>query len=143
MPDGLTTTTVEPAPKPKMTADQMVEKFIALRDRVAAIKKKHTDELAPFNLAMGALEGWMINILNTNGAASLKAAAGTFYTTTRTSARVDEWSTVLDFIRTNEAWELLEARVNKTALEAIIGDTNTSIPGVTVSRELVLNVRRG
>jgi hypothetical protein len=141
----ITTTVAEqtPAAKPRMAPDQMVAKFVALRDKIAEMKKRHTDELAPYNLAMGTLEAWLLDVLNTNHATSMRFDAGTPYTTTRTSVKVDEWSTVLGFIREHEAWELLEARVNKTALEAIIGDTGTNIPGVSVSRELVLNVRRG
>lgn len=125
-----------------MSLDHMVEKFIALRDKVAEIKKRHADELNPYALVMGSLEGWMLDALNTHGMSSMRANAGTFFTTTRTSAKVTSWATVLDYIREKEAWELLEARVNKTAAEAIINETGAAIPGVTTSTEIVLNVRR-
>lgn len=135
-----------PAPpvstKPAMSPATMVDKFIALRDKKAELAKKHAEELAPYNLALGTLEAWMLNTLNETGLKAMRAGAGTFYTTTRTSAKVETWGDVLAYIRENEAWELLEARVSKTAVEAIMEDTQTNIPGVTVSRELVLNVRR-
>lgn len=128
---------------PAMTPDVMVAKFIALRDKVATMKKKHTDELAPYNVAMATLEAMLIDVLNRNGVESMRAPAGTFYTTTRTSAKVENFTDVLQYIKDNDAWELLESRVAKSAVEAIIADTGSNIPGVVVSRELVLNVRRG
>ncbi len=134
-----------PAPAtalPDWPSDKLVEKFIALRDKVAEIKKRHTAELAPFHVAMATLEAGMLDALNKSGAHSMRTEAGTFYTTTLTSASVQQWSEVLDFIRTKEAWELLEARVNKTAAEAIMDETKQPIPGVKITRTVNLNVRR-
>lgn len=119
-----------------------VEKFLALRDRKATIEKRHKDELAPFNLAMAKLEGVMLDTLNANGAESMRAEAGTAYKTTRTSTKVTEWSETLKFIQAKGLWELLEARVSKTAAEAIMTETQAPIPGVTTSRETVIGVRR-
>lgn len=125
-----------------MTLDTMVEKYIALRDKVAIIKKEQTDALAPYNVAMGQLEAFMLDMLNQNGAESTRTAHGTVYKTTRTSTKVVDWSATLDFIKTREAWDLLEARVSKTAAEAIIQETQAPIPGVTTSREIAIGVRR-
>lgn len=163
----MSTTVVEATPaqpatpvKPAtFTNETMVEKFIALRDKVEAIKKRHTEELAPFNVAMGTLEGWMLAELHASGSESVKTAAGTFFQTTRTSVTCPRWSQTLEWIQEHEAWELLEARVNKTAAQAILdekaaaaevkraaGETvdpaDLVIPGVDISRSIGLNVRR-
>lgn len=128
---------------PVMPFGTAVEKFLALRDRKAAIEKRHKDELVPFNLAMAKLEGIMLDTLNANGVDSMRAAdIGTAYKTTRTSTKVTDWNQTLEFIRTKELWELLEARVSKTAAEAIMSETQAPIPGVTTSRETVIGVRR-
>lgn len=128
--------------RPTMSLDKMLEKFLAIRDKMDEIKKRHKDELNPYALVLGSLEGWLLDALNQNGLNSMRAAQGTFFKTTRTSAKVVSWSTTLDFIKEKEAWELLEARVSKTAAEAIVAETQQDIPGVTISRESVLNVRR-
>jgi hypothetical protein len=127
---------------PRMPFDQMVEKYVALRDKVAEVSKRHKDELAPFSVAMATLEAWMLDALNTAGMESAKAPAGTAYKTTRTSTKVMNWTETLEFIRTKEAWDLLEARVSKTAVEAVMVETGQPVPGVTVTRETTLNVRR-
>lgn len=129
-------------PPPGMTLDKMVEKYVVLRDQLAAVKKVQVEANKPFVAAMDRLEGWMLAALQAGGVTSMKAEHGTFFQTTRTSATVTEWSKTLEYIQEKEAWELLEARVNKTAVEAILTETNQPIPGVKVTRETVLNVRR-
>jgi hypothetical protein len=131
------------APTPqRMSSDDMISKYIRLRDKVKAIKDRHTEELAPYNNAMSTLEGWMLETLNAAGLQSMKSPHGTAYKSVRTSAKVIDWPATLSFIKANEAWDLLEARVSKLAAQAIIDETQLPIPGVETSSEIVVNVRR-
>jgi hypothetical protein len=127
---------------PTMTPATMVEKYVQLRDKKAEIVKRQKAELNPYDLAMGTLEAWLMDVLNTNGVTNMKAPAGTFYTTTRTSVTVQRWSETLDYIIKHEAWELLEGRVSKTMAEAWMTEKQEAIPGISVNREASLNVRR-
>jgi hypothetical protein len=134
----------QPAPtrSEAMTTPVAIEKFVAIRDKIAEIKKRHTEELSRYNLALATLEAWLIDDLNKAGVDSMRATHGTIFKTERTSCRVSDWSATLDFIRQNEAWDLLEARVSKTAAQAIVEDIKAPIPGVVIDSEYVLNVRR-
>lgn len=125
-----------------MNTDQLVEKYVALRDKKAEIKKRQTEELSRYDLAMSQLEVMMLDILNATGAESMRTNSGTMFKTMRTSTKVMDWSATLEFIKTNNAWDLLEARVSKVAVEAIMAETQQPIPGVATNREIVLNVRR-
>lgn len=132
------------APVTTMTAAQMIEKYLALRDKVTAIKKQHTEQLAPYNVAMAKLEALLLDHLNQQGADNIKVRdVGTAYKVTNTSATVAEWPLVLDYVRQHEAWDLLQRAVSKTAVLAAIEETQAPVPGVKVSQETVLNVRRG
>lgn len=126
----------------QMSADDMIDKYLRLRDKVKLIKERHSDELTPYANAMNTLEAWMLEALNQAGLKSMKSLHGTAYKTTRTSAKVLDWPAVLTFIRTNEAWDLLEARVSKLAAQQIIEETQQPIPGVETSSEIVVNVRK-
>lgn len=141
----MSTTAEQPTASPRpvsYTADVMCDKFVQLRDKVAEIKKRHTEELSQYNLALNTLEAWMLEMLNTSGSDSMKTSNGTFFKTTHTSVTCNEWSKTLDYIRDNEAWELLEARVSRTAVESIMEETKAPIPGVIIRRATSLNVRR-
>lgn len=125
-----------------MNIEEMVSRYVKLRDRIAAKKKEHIAELAPYNLAMATLEGMMLDTLNAAGAENMRTASGTAYKATSTSTKVTDWPQTLAFIKEKEAWDLLEARVSKTAAAAIMEETQAPIPGVTTTREIVVNVRK-
>jgi hypothetical protein len=140
------TTAVKTEPDPPipstMTADRMVEKYIALRDKVGEIKKRHAAELERYHTVMDTLEAMLLDVLNQHQANSMRVEGGTFYKSTRSTPRVTNWQAALSYIREHEAWDLLEARVAKNAAQAVIEETKAGIPGVEVTRETVVHVRR-
>lgn len=128
--------------RPNLTTAQMVEKYILLRDKKAEIDKRHKAELAPFNLTMGQLEAFMTDDLNNTGGESLRTEHGTIFKSTRTSATVKDWPLTFEYIQKHDAWDMLEHRVSKTAVLAAIEETGQPVPGVSVSQETTLNIRR-
>lgn len=132
-----------PPAKEPMTVDQLVEKYILLRDRKEAIAKRHKAELEPYGSALEKIEAVLLTHLNNAKIEAMRASSGTAYKTVRTSAKVTAWSKTLDYIREKELWELLEARVSKVAVEAIVAETQAGIPGVEIVRETCVQVRRG
>jgi hypothetical protein len=128
--------------KTTLTTDQLIAKYVALRDKVADIKKAQVAQLAPYNDAMAMLEGILLDKLNQAGEESVRTASGTAYKTARVSVTCNAWSQTLEYIQTHEAWDLLDARVSKTAAQAIIEETGQPIPGVVVRTDIGLNVRR-
>src|SRR5262245_55048992 len=124
-----------------MTPAVMIEKYLQLRNKVDAIKQQHKDQLEPYTTVMEQLENELLKHLNTAGVNSTNAPAGTAYKSTATSVTVSDWPKTLEHIRTNNLWDLLEARVGKTAAVEIIEETKKPIPGVTVSQAVVLRVR--
>ena len=143
VPDGTTVTESPPSQSaPSMTVAQMVEKYIALRDKRDKLKEEHKKQLAPYTEIMGRLEGVLMAELNKLGVDSMKGEAGTVFKSTETSVSVKDWPTTFEFIKDHQAWDLLEARVSKTAALAIIEETHHPIPGVQVSQIEALRVRR-
>lgn len=126
-----------------MNPADMIANFIKLRDRIAEMEKQHEEKLKPFKELRNRLEGMILDHLNQSGLDNIKSDAGTAFRSVLTSAKVDDWGVALDYIRSYELWDLLEARVNKTAVLSIIEETGRTIPGVTVGQIARLNVRRG
>ena len=144
-PTGTPQQSVAPASgdaKPEMTPDVITEKYLKLRDKVAEIKEDHKKQLAPYVIVMEKLENMLLDTLNRAGVDSMRAPTGTFYKVTHKSCKVTEWSKTLEFIREHDFWELLEARVSKTAVEEILKSTDEPIPGVTMTSYVEVNVRR-
>lgn len=129
-------------PPEKLPVATMIEKYIQLRTKVAEIKELHTIQLKPFSAAMEQLEGLLLNALNTAGVDSMRGGDGTVFKSTETSVTVKDWPATFGYIQSHELWDLLEARVSKTAAMAVIADTGNPIPGVNVVQRSVLRVRR-
>jgi hypothetical protein len=55
---------------------------------------------------------------------------------------VADWDAFLDHVRENEAWEMLERRVNKTAVEQFKSVEGDLPPGVNWAETQVVNFRR-
>lgn len=134
------------APRPSrpaaLTSDRAVAKYLELRDKIAQLKKDQVAAMAPFAAALELVGNWLLEDLNNSHVESMRAEAGTFYKSVRTSAKVEDWGSTLKFIQDQGAWELLEARVSKLAVAAIMEETQQTIPGVSVVRETVINVRK-
>jgi hypothetical protein len=121
----------------------MIEKYIQLRHKIHEIETRHKEELAPYFKLKDQLDLAMLDHLNRNGLESTKCEAGTAFKSTATSVTVRDWRTTLKHIRDNELWDLLEARVAKSAAIEIINETQAPIPGVEISQITVLRVRSG
>lgn len=139
--DG-TTPITEKSPAPPMAPGKAIELYIKLRERVDAIKKAQAAQLAPFSEAMAKLEANLLSHLNDTKTDSAKCEAGTAFKSTVTSVGVKEWAATLAYIKEHELWDLLEARVSKTAAQERIEEAGEAIPGVSITQAVVLRVRR-
>lgn len=129
-------------PLATMTPEEMVEKYLQLRDKKGEIAERHKKELAKFNLVIGLLESSLLGVLNTNEASSMSTKDGTFFKHTTSSATVTDWKAAFDFIIDTGQWQLLEKRVSKAEAQALMEERQEAIPGVKIERVTVVQIRR-
>lgn len=135
-------TPVQPLPETQMSVSEMTQKYLALRRRKEQLQEMHKKALHPFNDMLSTLANLILAELQQAGVTSMSSPDGTVYQSTETSVTVKDWAATLSYIQANQAWDLLEARVSKTAVMAVMDETSEPIPGVNVSQETVLRVRR-
>lgn len=126
-----------------MKIDTIVDKYIALRDKKDAIRREYQERVAAIDAALTKVEGVLLTHFNDTGSESVRTASGTAYKASRTSATVADWDMFFDYVLSKQAWQLLEHRVAKKAVEEIKEQTGDIPPGVNWSSEIVVNVRRG
>ena len=124
-----------------MTPAEMTRRYLQLRARIKQIEDKHKEELAPFLDVKFQLETALLDYLNQTGLDSTKSPEGTAFKSTVTSVTVKDWPRTLKFIQDNALWDLLEARVSKSAALEVIADNGRAIPGVEITQATVLRVR--
>ena len=122
--------------------EDVVKGFVTLRDKKAALKKKHVEELAPYNEGMAKIEGWLMRDLQSRKVQSQKTAEGTAFIQKFTKATVRDRDAFLQHVKENDAWDLIENRVAKSVVEDHLENTGEVIPGVHYEKTLVVRVRR-
>lgn len=134
-------TPVDGTPSP-LPVDKLIEGYIKLRDKKDALKKEFDSKVENINATMTKIENALLKHLNSVGGDSIKTPAGTVFKKTVSSASVADWDQVLDFIRDNELWSMLERRVSKAAVEQYRAEHDDLPPGVNWSETVVVNIRR-
>jgi hypothetical protein len=121
---------------------EMVEKYIALRDKKAQITAEYKEKVAGIDEVLTKVEAALLHQFKTMGVESVRTSCGTAFRSTRYSATVADWDSVLDFIKNNGHWQMLDHRVSKKAVEEYREEHGDLPPGVNWREEVTVNVRR-
>lgn len=126
----------------ELTVDQVIAAYIKLRDKKDSMEAAVKEQVKEVKAKMEKLEAWLREQADAQGVTSFRTKAGTAFMTTTDFANVADWDAVLDFIKTNEAFDMLEKRVSKNAVRSYI-EQNKEVPaGVNYGTRLEVNVRR-
>jgi len=121
----------------------LLKLFIALRDRRARRKADFQLDDVEDKEKQERIEIEFLKRFNERGIDNVSArGVGTAYRSIRASARVSDWDSLLDFIKKEGAWEMLERRVSKVAVEQFKAETNDLPPGIDWGETQVINFRR-
>ncbi len=123
-------------------ADELVQKYMMLRQRKEQIEEAHKASLAEIKRAMELIETVLHQMMQAQGVTSLRTPYGTPYFSKQTSATVADWDMYLDWVRATEGWEFLEHRCSKTAVEQYKTANEGELPpGVNWSERVVVNIK--
>lgn len=125
-----------------LSIDQLVQGYIYLRDEKAELKKKQAEEMAPTIARMDKIEAMLLARLNEQQAESIRADHGTAYKTKRSTVKILDWASTFDYIREHELWHMLTRSLAKTAVEEFLEAQGELPPGVDISIETRVNVKR-
>lgn len=125
------------------TPDELVAAYIHLRQKKAELEAKQKEEMAPMTAALDAIEEEVHQRLNAMGVSSIKVKdVGTAYTKRVRSVKVFDKAMFMDYIKNNSAFDLLDVRANKTAVEDYISQYQDLPPGLTSTEEESVGFRK-
>ena len=125
-----------------LTIDQVIEAYLKYRNKKEAIEAEVKDQVKDLKDKMAKLEAWIKEKADADGVTSFKTARGTAFLTTTDYANVANWDEVLQFIKDNEAFDMLEKRVSKNAVRGYIEATKSVPSGVNYGTRIDVNVRK-
>ncbi len=120
----------------------VIRTYMKLREQKAAIEAEMKDQVSSLKAKMEKLEAYLKTQMDAQGLTSFKSEYGTAFLTTTDYANVADWDVVLDFIRTNEAYDMLEKRVSKIAVRGYIEQAKAVPPGINYGTKLEVNIRK-
>lgn len=125
-----------------MTYDELVGKYIALRDMIKAEEAVFEAGIAPKKELLKKAELRMLDELNKMGADSIKTPYGTAYRAVRVSASVADREVFFNFIRKTDNFDLLTSHVSSDAVKVFIDANSEPPPGVNITQRAYVNIRR-
>lgn len=120
----------------------IIKKFVELKRLHEQEEEKHKAKMAPIKEGMAKIEGYLMDYLDKSGQTQIKTPDATVFLKTNDYAQVADWDAVLQFIRTEEAYEFLEKRISKTAVREYIETHKQVPPGVSYGTKITLNMRK-
>jgi hypothetical protein len=125
-----------------MPMNVLIDTYVKARDRKKEVEDRHKEELRPIQKLMDTLSQRILNEFNELGMDSAKTDAGTAYRLIQTSATVADRDSFMRFVQQESAWDFLESRVSKKAVEEYVDLNGEVPPGVNVSRRVTVGIRR-
>jgi hypothetical protein len=120
----------------------VIRTYMRLREQKTAIETEVKERVSTLKAKMDKLEAYLKTQMDAQGLTSFKSDSGTAFLTTTDYANVANWDAVLEFIRENEAFDMLEKRVSKVAVRGYIEQTKSVPPGITYGTKLEVNIRK-
>lgn len=125
-----------------VNVDQVIAAYMKLRANKDAIEGEVKTKVADIKAKMEKLEAWIKTQADEQGVTSFKTKHGTAFLTTTDYANVGDWDAVLEFIKTNDAFEMLEKRISKIAVRNYVENDKFVPPGVNYGTKLEVNIRK-
>ena len=125
-----------------MTEDEKVALYVMCRDWVKKQIEKHKEAIAEKQDVMNRIEGELQTFLDKNGLTSVATKCGTFYTSTRYSAKISDPNEFKRHVIGTENWDLIDWKANVQAARDFEKEEKTPLPGVTISAIAKIGVRR-
>jgi len=122
--------------------DDVIATYMKLRVQKDMLEAEVKDKVKGIKDKMEKLEAWVKEQADLQGVTSFKTKHGTAFLTTTDYANVADWDAVLKFIKEEEAFDMLERRVSKTAVRGYIEATKAVPPGINYGTKLEVNIRK-
>lgn len=120
-----------------MDANGLIQTYVRLRDKKKEVQDRHKAELEPYDAGLMKIEARLHELMTETGVSKVGSDAGTAFLKINTSVSVADWDEVIQYVKINDAYDLLEKRVSKTAAQER-GD----VPGLAINQVQVIQVRR-
>ena len=128
---------------PQVPTEKLVKIYIKMRDARSVLATEYEKKDNEIKDQMYLVEQTLLEICKNAGADSIKTGAGTVIRGVKTSYWTSDWEAMHNFIKENDALELLERRVAQWAMGEFLKANPDKMPkGMNVESKYTVTVRR-
>ncbi|MNK46998.1 hypothetical protein D3C87_657990 [compost metagenome] len=140
----MTEETKDPAPESDdIPVDKLTKVYIKIRDAKADRKAKWEAEEKELQSQLDEIENRLLEVCRRMGVDSLRTEFGTVMRGVSTRYWTQDWQSMHEFIKENDALYLLEKRISQKAMAEFLEDNpDKHPPGMSSNSEYKITVRR-
>lgn len=128
---------------PQVPTEKLVKAYIKMRDARAVLSTEYEAKDKEIEDQMEMIEHTLLDVCKRAGADSIKTGAGTIIRGVKTSYWTSDWESMHNFIKENQALDLLERRIAQRAMGEFLKANPDKMPkGMNVETKYSVTVRR-
>ena len=126
-----------------MNAEQLVTVYIKMRDALVKLQREFDEKEGAIKAQQDIITQALLEMCKEMGAEGLRTPAGSVFKTIKTRYWTSDWGSMKQFIKDNDALDLMEQRVHQTNMKTFLEENPTLMPpGMNVDSRYSITVRR-
>lgn len=127
-----------------VSVNELTTIYLKIRDKREEIKRSYEDEDKQLAEQMDIVEAQLLEIFKETDSSSIKTDAGTVMRRVATRYWTNDWDSMYNFIKEQDAYGLLERRIHQTNMKQFL-EENPDVfpPGMLADSTYKVTVRRG
>lgn len=126
-----------------MNAEQLVTVYIKMRDALVKLQREFDEKESAIKAQQDIVTQALLEMCKEMGAEGLRTPAGSVFKTIKTRYWTSDWVSMKQFIKDNDALDLMEQRVHQTNMKNFLEENPTLMPpGMNVDSRYSITVRR-
>lgn len=123
--------------------DKLVRVYLRMRDKKSELNKAHDEEIAKIDVGLKKIEATLLQYCKESKQEGGRTDSGSFSRSIKSRVWPSDWDLFKKFVLENGAVDLLEKRINQSALSTFLAENpEKEPPGLNKTSEYVMTVRR-
>lgn len=117
--------------------------YLKIRDARSALKAQYEEDDKKLEEQMDVIEAKLLEICKATDADSIKTQAGTVMRRVATRYWTNDWDSMYEFVKENDAYGLFEKRISQTNMKQFLEENPDKFPkGMLLDSAYKITVRR-
>jgi len=126
-----------------LSVGKLSQIYLKIRDARSELKAKYDEDDKKLEEQMDVIEARLLEICKDTDADSIKTQAGTVMRRVATRYWTNDWDSMYNFVKENDAYGLLERRLHQTNMKQFLEENPDKFPkGMLLDSAYKITVRR-